>query len=229
MARKLKGGVRLSQPVVRIEERSDGVTIICLTGQRLRADRVVCAMPFSMLRRIDVVPGFEGLQAEAIHGAAYAGTTHVILEAKEPFWERDGYGPTMFTDSPLERVFATADPDGRVRYLRVWVNGNGAERLDGLEGAALERFVLEELARLRPASRGKLKLRHAFSWSRHPTIAGHRHVFRPGEVTRFARVMGRPRGRLHLAGEHLRRLEFGMESACEAGERAALEILGVVD
>lgn len=34
-----------------------------------------------------------------------------------------------------------------------------------------------------------------------------------------------PWQRLHLAGEHTRRADFGMESAMESGERAALEIL----
>ena len=37
--------------------------------------------------------------------------------------------------------------------------------------------------------------------------------------------MTKPHERLHFAGEHTRRLEVGMESAMETGERAALEIL----
>jgi monoamine oxidase len=37
--------------------------------------------------------------------------------------------------------------------------------------------------------------------------------------------MIKPHGRLHFAGEHTRRLDYGMESAFESGERAAIEIL----
>jgi monoamine oxidase len=37
--------------------------------------------------------------------------------------------------------------------------------------------------------------------------------------------MIQPHERLHFAGEHTRRLEVGMESAMESGERAALEII----
>jgi monoamine oxidase len=37
--------------------------------------------------------------------------------------------------------------------------------------------------------------------------------------------MATPHQRLHFAGEHTRRLEVGMESAMESGERAATEIL----
>jgi monoamine oxidase len=44
-------------------------------------------------------------------------------------------------------------------------------------------------------------------------------------VNRFAHDMIKPHHRMHFAGEHTRRLEVGMESAMESGERAAFEIL----
>ncbi len=50
-------------------------------------------------------------------------------------------------------------------------------------------------------------------------------MFGPGQVTKFARDMIIPHGRLHFAGEHTRRLDYGMEAAMESGERAAFEIL----
>jgi monoamine oxidase len=34
-----------------------------------------------------------------------------------------------------------------------------------------------------------------------------------------------PFRQMHFAGEHTRRLDFGMEAALESGERAAFEIL----
>ena len=78
---------------------------------------------------------------------------------------------------------------------------------------------------MRPAARGKLRPLLQFSWSAEPFTRGHRHVFLPGQVTRFAREMDRPWGRVHFAGEHLRRLEFGMEAAMESAERAVVELL----
>jgi monoamine oxidase len=53
-------------------------------------------------------------------------------------------------------------------------------------------------------------------------------MFAPGQITAFGREMILPHGRLHFAGEHTRRLDYGMEAAMESGERAALEILGLV-
>ncbi|MBU3672608.1 MAG: NAD(P)/FAD-dependent oxidoreductase [Sinobacteraceae bacterium] len=224
MAQQLRSPVRLGKPVVRIVNEGSSAEVTCLDGTRYRADFVVCALPFSTLRRITILPGLPPLQAEAVAASAYGGTTHVILEPTQPFWETDGYGPTMFTDGPLERIFAPKI-GARIPFVRAWVNGYGADRLDALPAADLGAFVVREIERMRPAARGKLRVRTAFSWGADPYTLGHRHVFLPGQVTRFAREMDRPWQRIHFCGEHLRRMEFGMESALETADRAVVEIL----
>ena len=107
----------------------------------------------------------------------------------------------------------------------MWANGTGADRIDQLPPDQLTKYVIAEIERMRPAARGKLRPRLQFSWARQPFIAGHKHVFAPGQVTRFARNMDQPWRRVHFAGEHLRRMEFGMESAMETAERAVTAIL----
>ncbi len=224
MARQLAAPVRFGKAVVRIVNEGTKAEVTCLDGSRYRADFVVCALPFSTLRRVTILPELPAPQAEAVAASVYGGTTHVILEPTQPFWEEDGYGPTMFTDGLLERVFAPGIGD-RIPFLRVWVNGYGADRLDALPAGELGPFVVRELERIRPAARGRLRVRTVFSWGADPYTLGHRHVFLPGQVRRFARDMDRPWQRMHFCGEHLRRMEFGMESAMETADRAAVEIL----
>ncbi|MSQ86237.1 MAG: hypothetical protein EXR10_05220 [Alphaproteobacteria bacterium] len=48
--------------------------------------------------------------------------------------------------------------------------------------------------------------------------------WKPGQITRFAKELGKPRGRMFFAGEHTAVTNRGMEGAMESGERAALEI-----
>jgi monoamine oxidase len=225
MARKLSQPVRFGKAVTQIVNSARGVEVNCLDGSRFAADFAVCALPFSVLKRVALSPELPPLQAESIATAAYGGTTHVIVEALAPFWEQDGFGPSMFTDGPLERIFAIKPQDGHIRHLRVWVNGYGADRLDQVPAAELRQFVVREIERMRPAARGKLKARLHFSWSAEPFTLGHRHVFLPGQINRFAREMDRPWGRVYFAGEHLRRTEVGMEAAMETAERAAVELL----
>jgi monoamine oxidase len=225
MARALRNQVRFGKFVSMIESTRRGVQVRCRDGSRFSADFAVCTIPFQTLRKVSIAPALTGAQAQAVAECACGGTTHVILEATAPYWEADGYGPSMYMDGPLERVFALRNADRSIRYLRVWVNGDGAGRLDQMAGADVGAFVIREIEKVRPAAAGKLRYCAHYSWGANPFIQGHRHVFRPGQVTRFAREMGRPWQRIHFAGEHLRRLEFGMEAAMETSEMAVLQIL----
>ena len=226
MAQKLRSPVLLGKVVRSIDSTGPDVRVLCADGSRFAADFVVCTIPFQTLRKVAISPPLAGPQAEAVAECVYGGTTHVILEATSPFWEADGLGPSMYTDGPLERVFALKNADGSIRHLRVWVNGDGAGRFDRLAGEDVGAFVIREIGKLRPAAAGKLRYRLHYSWGANPYINGHRHVFRPGQIARFARQMDQPWQRIHFAGEHLRRLEFGLEAAMETAERAVLEILG---
>ncbi|MCC6171719.1 MAG: FAD-dependent oxidoreductase [Gammaproteobacteria bacterium] len=224
MAKRLATPVRTGKAVVRIVNEGAKAEVSCLDGSWYTADFVVCALPFSVLRRITILPALPSRQAEAVATSVYGGTTHVILEPTAPFWEQDGYGPSMYTDGPLERVFAPRIGDG-IPFLRVWINGYAADRLDALPPAQLGEFVVREFERIRPAARGRVRVRAIFSWGAEPYTLGHRHVFLPGQVNRFAKDMDRPWQRMHFCGEHLRRMEFGMESAMETADRVAVEIL----
>lgn len=225
MARGLGDSVRLGKIVARIVSGPSSVEVECLDGSRFSGDFVVCTLPFSALRHVSILPALPTAQAESVAACAYGGTTHVILEVKTPFWDSDGFGPSMYTDGPLERVFAPKQPDGSIPFLRVWINGYAADRLDQLPPAELGAWVLREFEKMRPSAVGKLAVREVFSWGAEPHIRGHRHVFLPGQVNRFAREMDRPWQRIHFAGEHLRRVEVGMEGAMETADRAVIEVL----
>lgn len=225
MARKLQTPVRLGKVVRAIANTSRGVEVRCQDGFRYTAGFALCTIPFQTLRTIDISPRLAGPQAAAVAECVYGGTTHVILEATSPYWEADGFGPSMYMDGPLERVFALKNADGSIRHLRVWVNGDGADRFDRAAAPDVGAFVIREIVGRRPAAAGKLKYRQHYSWGANPFIKGHRQVFRPGQVKRFGRQMDRPWQRIHFAGEHLRRVEFGLEAAMETADRAVLEIL----
>jgi monoamine oxidase len=103
--------------------------------------------------------------------------------------------------------------------------GPKATMLDRMPPKARGEFVLDYIGRMRPSTRGKLAVTGVFSWEQMAHVHACRHTYAPGQVTRFAHDMIKPHGRVHFAGEHTRRLDVGMESAMESGERAALEIL----
>ena len=79
--------------------------------------------------------------------------------------------------------------------------------------------------RLRPAARGQLEPGYIHNWATYPFSRGHIAYFRPGDTTRYAGLIGQPVGALHFAGEHLARVQVGIEGACESAEASVLAIL----
>ncbi|WP_439486403.1 flavin monoamine oxidase family protein [Blastomonas fulva] len=224
MAAALKGRVMLKSPVSAIDQTADEVEVRLMGGERMRARFVVMAAPFSAVRYINFTPGLPIAQANAVQGAIYSATTQFHFRVLKPFWEADGLPPSIWSDRFFERAFVM-DKGGAHGSLIVWMNGDGATRLDAMDLPTQRAFIMAELAAARPSTAGALEPLFEYSWEKNPFVGGNKHCFAAGQVKMFAKEMALPHGRVHFAGEHLRRMEPGMESAMETAEIAALEIL----
>jgi monoamine oxidase len=227
MAASLETGIRFGKAAAAIEHGAGGVDVTCIDGSRYRADFLVVALPLTALRRISISPALSPDKSAAMAEMQYYSATKFYLRPKSKFWEADGYGASMWTDGPLERVFALTDANDDVHTLLVWISGQGARRIDQYDRDDAERLVLDTLARIRPASKGQVEVMHHHSWGRTAHIGGCGHTYSAGQVGRFAASLPKPEGRIHFAGEHTRRREFGMESAMASAERVVGELLAV--
>lgn len=225
MAEKLGDRLRLEKIVAVVDQSDKGCEVTCTDGSRYQSDFVIAAVPFSVLRQVRFRPLMTGAQGEAVAVMPYGRQSQVWFTVTRPYWEDDGIDASMWGNGPLTLIRQQIDPDGSREKLGVLAIGDKASTLDRLPPADRGRFVLDYLARMRPATRGRLELAGVFSWEEAPFVHGCRHSYAPGQAARFRHDMIKPHGRVHFAGEHTRRLEVGMESAMESGERTALEIL----
>jgi monoamine oxidase len=225
MATSLETEIRFGKAAAAIEHDATGVEVACVDGSRYRADFLVFAVPLTSMRRIAVSPSMSPDKSAAMSDIRYYSATKFYLRPKTKFWEADGYGASMWTDGPVERVFAGTDETNEVHTLLVWINGQGSQRIDEYDPETATRIVLDTLARIRPASKDQLEVMHYHSWGRTAFIGGCGHTYSAGQVSRFAEILPLPEGRIHFAGEHTRRREFGMESAMASAERVVTEIL----
>ena len=229
MAEFLGDRVRLDQAVTAVIQSADGVSVQCLDGSRYHGDRVVCAAPLAVTKNISWQPGLTGSLAELVYGSQATSVTHVYFAVEKPFWDDDIGTPALFTDTLLERVFAHKDAaSDEVLYLDCWINGRGAQQVDGIPAADLDEFATGILTALRPAAKGKVRFLTSYSWGRHPYIRGNKHDWRPGEIPVLRSALEQDTAPIYFAGEHFRIGEPGMEGAAESGERAALKILGAI-
>ncbi|MDX2223477.1 MAG: FAD-dependent oxidoreductase [Rhodospirillaceae bacterium] len=233
MAARLSRPVMLDKIVAAIDMDDDGVDVRCIDGTVVRAKFAISAIPFATLRTVEITPTPDRAHFAAIHHMGYAETTRAFCTIKEPFWLQDGLPPSLFTDSAIRMLWVLDNHSGapgaptkgpfRATFVLSWSN---AERVSMMDPARAAAFLTAELERVRPAAKGQLTVHRFHSWGRQPLQRGCRHSFRPGQIAAFANDMILPWQRLHFAGEHTRRLDYGMESAFESGERAATEVLG---
>ena len=153
--------------------------------------------------------------------------TQFYFATKTDFWKHDGYAPSLFTDGPAGMVAASRRGENpeQVAGLTAWVMGRNALRLDGVSSERAAAVVVDEIESARPAARGQLDYIGRQRWAADPFAGGGWAYFRPGQITRFGSNMSTPHGRIHFCGEHLARVDRGMEGAMESGERAAEEII----
>ena len=227
MAAGLGDAVRLGKRVASIDMTNRAARVRCVDGSEFAARFVVSAIPFSMLRDV-VISGPGGVYPRrAIAAMPYANTARMYLTVDKPFWKEDGLPPSFASDGPIGMFWAIDNHtgEGRHRAMVVMV-GWIAKAMSSRDRPQAEAFILSELGRIRPASRELLKVATYKDWMRDPLQRGCGFSLAPGHINAYARRMNDPWAVLHFAGEHTRRLDIGMESAMESGERAALEIVG---
>lgn len=229
MAASLSRPVELKKIVSEITMNKSGAIVKCADNSQYAASFVLSTLPFPAFRTVAVNAPLSALQREAISKMAYTQIVQVHLEASKPFWETDGLASSIWTDSPMERAWVQRDrlsgqPTG---MLMSWINGNGADTVSALSDEALGDVCVAEWARLRPASAGNVRSRKVVRWTRNNALAGGAYMhFSPGQAARWAPHLGKPAGRLHLAGEHLSIASTGMEGAMESAEAAVNGIVG---
>ncbi len=226
MAATLGTDIKKNTCVKAVASTNKGVAVKT-QDQTLHADFCILALPFPAIANIALDPAPQGIKANAINTLPYTQIMQLHMEPEFPFWEKDGYAPSMWTDSQLERIFVTKDKSNKVIGLKIWINGEAARILAAQPDAMLEKLAQQELTRIRPASEGKIRLLKTIRWTDKSYAGGAYMHWAPGQISKWANTMGDPLGRIHFAGEHLSHHHTGMEGALESGENTANAIMNI--
>jgi monoamine oxidase len=229
MAASLQRPVALNKIVVAIDAHPESVTVTCKDGSVYRARTCITSIPLSVMKDIRITGAVPQAQRDAWKAQRYSQTVQIFLKFRAPFWEQDGLPASMWTDSPIQfiaHIPSRVDPRG---ILVAFCHGRAMDKLNRMSTAALGRKVVEEIVRLRPAAAGQLDVEYIHNWSTYPFSRGHIAYFAPGDIGRYAAIVGQPVGALFFAGEHNCRVHAGVEGACEAAENASIAILDTLN
>jgi monoamine oxidase len=226
LAARLGARIRYGHAVTRIEH-DGGMRIACRTAsgtRRFAADRLVLAIPASVLRRIAIYPDLATDKRRAIAELSYYPAVRMLIPTARRFWHESGDSAFARTDRPAEIWEASYGEAASAGLLSVTLGGAAGRALDRLSLAdclAIGRRSIEDAL---PAA-GALGPGAVQRWAREPFARGGFASFGPGQMTGFLPVLARPEGGIHFAGEHTDAFTGWMEGAVRSGERAAVEIL----
>lgn len=227
-AARLATRIRYGAPVVRIEPGERSASVIVARGdqpRRLTADYVVCAMPFSALRQVEIARPFSPEKMAAIDQLPYTSIARVFLQSRRRFWAQANPPALVGTDLPIMSVWEpTATQPGSRGILEVYAAGPWARRITKMAEGERISFTLEHTEKVYPGIKDHFEGGVAKCWDEDPWARGGNIYFKPGQMGSLSPHIATPEGRVHFAGDHTSAWHGWMEGALESGLRAAREI-----
>ena len=237
LAEELDGALGLGTRLEALRKGSDGRLLASLrrdgTSRVERADRVVLALPFPLLREVRLDVPLSPAKRGAIAGLDHGTSSKLVTAWSRRAWRlAHGSNGTVVADTGTGVVRETSRGQKGSAGLLSSVAG-GARGMAAGQGTPAERAA--ELAglldRLFPGMSAHHRPSEAvrFHWPTHPWTRGSYACYRVGQITAFGGAEDEREGGVSFAGEHTSADFQGfMEGACESGERAAREVLAAM-
>ena len=228
LKRRVKKQFRKASVVTRIEQNETGVTVTYTNvdgPQTISADRVICTVPFPVLKDIEISPGFSEDKQRAINELKLTPVTRTYLQFRNRVWEQAGLSGYGLSDLPIQNTYSpTLTQEGRTGILTSYAGGQRALDLGAMSEADRQSFVLRQLGNLFSGLDSQYSGGVSQIWHEDKFARGAYAYFEPGQMTTLLPIAQRPEGRIHFAGEHTSAWHGWMNGALESGNRAAAEV-----
>jgi len=224
-AAKLAGKIKYDSPVVKIVQNARVVDItIDNKGRQHTAsgDVLVCAVPFSMLRKIETSPAFSDAKISAINEMDYYSASRVFIETKRRSWEDQGLNGFGFGDDAAEIWHSSFGLAATHGILQTYVRGDYSQDLTKRSEQDRIDSTVTKLSKFFPDLRANFVRGASKCWSEDPWVGG-----AWANIGSLDDTGKRPEGRVFFAGEHLSNHGSWMQGALESGMRVVDEIVSL--
>jgi monoamine oxidase len=236
LASALQGQITTGSALTSIRRNADGSYRLAFQSgsstSTVTADRVVLALPFSILRTLDYVKaGFSAVKTTAIEEMGMGTNSKLHVQFKDRLWNALGSNGETYSDTGYQNTWeVTRGQPGTSGILVDYTGGKiGASFGSGTPSERASQF-LKQLEPVLPgiSSRWNGKATIDF-WPGYQWTKGSYSYWKVGQYTKFAGAERAQEGSCHFAGEHTS-IDFQgyLNGAVESGERAAGEILAAL-
>jgi len=195
--------------------------------ETIEAEKLICTIPFSVLRDIEFAPNLPEAKAKAIKELAYTRITKVFLQAKRAEWDKQNLGSSVWTDTPCERIFNASGKRCDARGIfTLWTDGIGANLPEKLSDKSRINWGEKEFVKALPFMKNSIETGATKSWTNDEFVRGAYSHFTIRQLKELQPNLKTAVGNIHFAGEHTAEFAPGMEGALESAERVVKEIIG---
>jgi monoamine oxidase len=226
-AKQLGGRIRFDCAVTSITHDAQGVRIgFESAGEpgELVADQLVCALPFSTLRRVSISPPVSPEKQRLIASLEYEAPCLVFLQVRTGFLKKHELNGFALTDTIGQVWHLTFDRATPIGVIVCYMRGQIGRDFAAMEESVRIRTTIERLETIFPGITSEVERTTSKCWGEDEwTLGAHSLAYELplSEV----RIMRQAEGRLHFAGEHTALTQRGwMEGAIKTGHRVAREI-----
>jgi monoamine oxidase len=227
MARALAAQIRYGAEVQRIEQTAAGVRVAFSVAGRQHlesADHVICTIPFTVLRDIEIAPGLSAGKARAVNELYLGPVARVYVQTHSRFWERQGLNGFASVDQAMELWSPTYNQPGTRGIVMSYIYERLAREYSQLPVAEQIERSVRLFDQVHPGVRDEFETATTWSWLNEPYSRGAFLVAQPGQFE-LLRDVALPEGRIHFAGEHTSPWPGWIQGALHSGLRTATEVM----
>jgi monoamine oxidase len=232
LAAALQGQIHTGAELTAIRRNADGTYRLSLSTGPVTADRVVLALPFSILRDVDYSKaGFSPVKDTAIQELGMGTNSKLHVQFRSRIWNSLGNQGETYADTGYQNTWeVTRSQPGKAGILVDYTGGEiGAGFGTGSPTERANQF-LRQIEPVLPGITSSWNGRATVDfWTAYPWTRGSYSYWKVGQYTKFAGAERQQEGGCHFAGEHTS-IDFQgyLNGAVESGERAAGEILAAL-
>lgn len=226
MAELLADRVVLGAPVAAIDQTGPRVTVTVEDGREFAGDAVISTIPFTVLRDVEVNPGWTTGKRRMFAEFAWGNTIKVVAQTRTPAWlSRGVHGwPMAGGDRSWERVIdITGNEGGGHGNTFFYLNGANADAVLARPRDLRAQEVVDAFRADMPDLFDELVTVEDFAWTEQPWIRASFGGPPVGGGWMIAEWT-RPEDRIHFAGDFTTMKSGWVEGAIESGLRAARQI-----
>ncbi len=211
--------------LTKIDKAGEAYKLTFANGKEVTADYVIMAIPFTMLRKVEMNVEMTPEKKNAIQSLNYGTNAKMMFGMDKRVWREKGFGGYMFSNIVQNGWDNSLAQNGDTGYggYTVFLGGAAGKNLNKDEYDKYLAGLEKAYPGAKAAHNGKRAIMH---WPTQPFTMGSYACFTKGQIVNVLPHIATPIGNILFAGEHCSAEFQGfMEGGAETGKVAAEEIV----